>query len=184
MKTLKERANGIVLCLFELLVGVLLLIDPIGFTSWIIMIAGIVLMVMGLVDVLKYFRASAKEAALGQTLAKGLLFFLAGGFCLIKTEWFLVTFPVLTILYGIGILMAGIGKIQLTVDMLRQKHKKWFWAAISAAVSIICAIVVLKSPFTSTAVLWMFTGISLMAEGVLDVITLILDRKSEKGIHV
>lgn len=183
MKALKEQINGIVLCLLELLVGVLLLIDPVSFTSWIIMTAGIVLILAGLVDVIKYFRTDPQEAVLGQTLVKGLLAVLAGGFCVLKTDWFIVTFPVLTIIYGICILVAGTRKIQLTVDMLRLKNRKWFWAAISAAVSVVCAIVVLSSPFASTAVLWIFTGVSLLVEGVLDIITLILGRFAEKGVE-
>lgn len=184
MKILKEHANGIVLCLFELIVGTLLLINPVGFTSWIIMIAGIVLMVIGLVETIRYFKTSAKEAAVSQTLVKGLLSILAGGFCTFRTEWFIVTFPVLTIIYGVVILMTGIGKIQLTVDMLRQKNKKWFWAAINAVVSIISAVVILNSPFTSTAILWMFTGASLLVEGILDIVTLIAGKKSEEGASV
>lgn len=184
MKKMKERANNIILCLFELIVGILLLINPIGLTSWIIVIAGIVLMIIGLVQVIKYFKSSATEAALGQTLVKGLLSVLAGGFCVFKTQWFIVTFPVLTIMYGVVILVTGIGKVQLTVDMLRMKNKKWFWAAISAVVSIVCAIVILNSPFTSTTVLWTFTGISLLVEAVLDIVTLIVGKKSEGNANI
>lgn len=184
MKSLKENVSGIVLCLFELIVGILLLINPVSFTTWVIMVAGIVLMILGLVEVVKYFRASTKEALLGQSLAKGILCLLGGGFCVLKTEWFIVTFPVLTIIYGIIILVTGIGKIQLTVDMLRQKNKKWFWAAINAVLSVICAVVILKSPFTSTTVLWMFTGASLIAEGVLDIVTMIVGKKTPEGNNV
>lgn len=183
MKALKERMNGIVLCLFELAVGILLLIDPVGFTSWIIMTAGVVLVVMGLVEVIKYLKADAKEAALGQSLTKGLLAILAGVFCVFKTEWFIITFPVLTILYGVAILVTGIGKVQLTADMLRAKNKKWFLAAISAVISIVCAIVVLNNPFASTAVHWVFTGVSLLIEGVLDIVTLIMGKKYKEGTN-
>lgn len=178
MKKIKELANGLVLCLFELIVGVLLLINPVGFTSSIIMVAGVVLILMGLIEIIRYFKADADEAAMGQSLVKGLLAVLVGVFCAFRTEWFIVTFPALTIIYGVVILVTGIGKVQLTVDMLRQKNKKWFWAAINALVSVVCAIVILKSPFTSTAVLWMFAGISLIAEGVLDIVTMIVGRKS------
>lgn len=94
-----------------------------------------------------------------------------------------MTFPALAILYGIGILVTGVGKIQLTVDMLRQKNKKWFWAAINAAVSVVCAIIILNSPFASASVLWMFTGISLLVEGVLDIVTLILGRRSGEEVY-
>jgi len=182
MKKLKEKGNGIILCLFELVVGVLLLIDPVGFTSGIIMVAGAVLMVLGLARVIQYFRESSSEAAVGQTLVKGLIALLAGAFCAFKTEWFLVTFPVLTIIYGVVILVTGIGKVQLAVDMLRQKNKKWFWAAINAMIAIVCAVVILRSPFASTAVLWVFTGISLVVEVVFDVITMVVSRRtSEEG---
>ena len=178
MKKLKNLLSGLIFCLLELIVGILLLINPVGFTSWIIQIAGIVLVITGIVDVVKYFTTSTKEASLGQTLAKGLLSVLAGGFCALKTEWFIVTFPVLTVLYGVITLMGGIGKIQMMFDMIRQKNKKWFWAAISAVVSIVCAIVILSSPFTSTAVLWVFTGISLLVEAVLDFFALLFGKKT------
>lgn len=173
MKKWKVRANGILLCLFELIVGILLMIDPVRFTSGIIIVAGVVLLVMGLGSIIKYFRTDAQAAAAGQQLAKGLLSLLGGGFCVLGTDWFILTFPVLTILYGIVLLVTGVSKIQLAVDKLRQKNKKWFWAAISAAVSIVCAVVILQSPFSSTAVLWMFTGVTLLVESVIDILSLL-----------
>ncbi len=180
MKSMKQNANGIVLCLFEILVGILLLINPIGFTSGIIITAGIVLLVIGIISIVKYFKTDAQKAASGQMLVKGLAALLAGGFCVFESHWFIVTFPVLTIIYGIVTLVTGLGKVQLTVDLLRRKNKKWFFAAISAVVSIICAVVIIRSPFASTAVLWMFTGISLIVEAVLDVITLIVTGKGKE----
>lgn len=87
------------------------------------------------------------------------------------------TFPVLTMIYGIVVLIAGLGKIQVATDMFRMKRKKWFLPAISAAVSIICAAVILGNPFSTTIVLWMFTGISLIIEAVFDTVTLVVNTK-------
>lgn len=182
MKRMKEIGNGVLMCILELVVGILLLINPVSFTSSILMIAGIVLILIGIVDVIKYFRTDAEDAAKGQTLVKGLICILGGAFCALKTEWFLVTFPVLTMIYGVGILVTGVGKVQLTVDMLRQKNKKWFWAAINAVISIVCAIVILRSPFTSSIVLWTFTGVSLIVEGVLDIVTMIVSKADEAAV--
>lgn len=183
MESIKEKASGIVLCLFELIVGMLLLINPVEFTAGIIKVTGIVLMIFGIIEIIKYFRMSAEEAFLGQTLVKGLVSVLAGAFCTFKTGWFIITFPVLTIIYGVVILLAGLGKIQLTIDMLRRKRKNWVWAAVNAFVSIVCAIVILNSPFTSTAVLWMFTGASLIAAGVLDIIACFVGQRSKEGTN-
>ncbi|MGN1003399.1 MAG: HdeD family acid-resistance protein [Oscillospiraceae bacterium] len=176
MKALKENVNGIILCLFEILVGILLLINPVGFTAGIIVCAGVVLIVFGIISIVKYFREDAREAALSQALMKGLVALAAGLFCVFKSRWFVVTFPILTIIYGVVIFVAGLGKVQLTVDMLRLKSKKWFISAISAALSLVCAVVILNNPFTTTAVLWMFTGITLIIEAVFDVIALIVGR--------
>ncbi len=177
MKKVNEEVGNIMMCLAEVLIGVLLLINPIGFTSGIIMGIGCLLIIIGVFDVIKYFRMEAREAALSQSMAKGLMEILAGLFCTFNTQWFIVTFPVLTILYGLLILMTGLMKVQLTVDMLRLKYKRWFLAAINAIISIICAVVILKSPFTSTAVLWMFTGASLIVEAIFDVITIVVRKK-------
>lgn len=177
MKDLKQHLNGIVFCMFELIVGILLLVRPVGFTSGIIMIAGIVLLLMGIKNVVEYFRMDVQTASQSKSLTKGVFAILAGGFCVFKKEWFLATFPVLTMIYGVFILVTGLGKVQLAVDMFRRKSQKWFLAAINAGVSVICAVIILKSPFASTAVLWMFTGISLIVEGVFDVITTVVSEK-------
>ena len=181
MSTLKRSLNGIVMSLVELIVGILLLINPVGFTSGIIVACGIVLMVCGLVSVIKYFRAEPEDAAVKQLLAKGLAELLVGVFCAFRSHWFVVTFPVLTLIYGVVILFAGLTKVQWTVDMLRLKRKKWFLGMLSAAVSIVCGVVIITSPFSSTAVLWMFTGVSLIVEAVFDVITTIWGNKQEEN---
>ena len=181
MKALKQNGNTIIMFLIEVVVGILLLVDPLNFTSGIIIIAGIALMVCGLVSVIQYFRCEPQEAAVGQLLAKGLIFLLAGAFCTFNSQWFIVTFPIIAVLYGIGILLMGVGKLQTAVDLLRFKNKKWWWCAISAAVSVICGIVIVMNPFTTTVVLWQFTGISLLVEAIFDIVTLFVSRKNNVG---
>lgn len=154
----------------EVIIGILLLVNPIGFTSGIIIAFGVVLMIMGIHKTVKYFRTEPEEAAVRQILVKGLLMLLAGAFCAFNSHWFIATFPVLTLVYGVVILITGITKVQWTIDIIRMKCSKWFWAAISAAISIVCGVVIVTSPFSTTAVLWMFIGISLIVEAVFDMI--------------
>ena len=89
----------------------------------------------------------------------------------------MVTFPLLTVLYGILTLVSGVSKVQWAVDMLRAKQKYWFVEVISAVLTIICAILILTNPFTSTAFLWTFIGVSMIVEAVVDVIAFFLGRK-------
>ncbi len=178
MKARKQNANAIILCIIEVVVGILLLVDPVRFTAGIIIAVGIALMISGLLNVIRYFKCNPEEAAVGQLLMQGLVALLAGAFCAFNPGWFILTFPVIAILYGIAVLIGGLSKVQLTVDMLRVKNSKWWWGAISAAISIVCALVIINNPFSSTVALWWFAGISLIVEAVFDLIMLIMGRKN------
>jgi len=171
MEELKKSTNSLLLCITELIVGILLLIDPVSFTKGILIAAGIILMIKGLGKIIKYFKLSNEEAAKSKLLVSGLALLLAGLFCAIKNKWFAAAFPVLAIVYGIATLFLGLDKVQTMVNMIRGKNKKWFLAAIGAALSIISAVIILNNPFTTTAVLWIFTGVSLIVEAVFDLIT-------------
>lgn len=184
MKFIKTHANGIIFCLFEILAGILLLVNPVKFTSGIIMAFGVILVILGVVCAVNYFRMDAIGAAASQSLVKGLIALAAGAFCVADTDWFIHTFPILTILYGVVVLIAGFLKIQWAVDAMRLKTGRWGLPAASAAISIICAVVILKNPFVSTVVLWMFTGASLIVEAILDLVVMFLleGKAEEQGV--
>lgn len=184
MEKLKENLNAMIVCCFELVIGILLLIEPVKFTSGIIIATGVILCVIGFIQCIKYFRTDARKAAMGQFLTKGLTALLIGCFFIFYSEWFIVTFPALTILYGVAILFSGLEKIQLCIDMLRFKRAKWYFAVISALISFVCAFIILRSPFESTEILWIFTGVSLILEGVFDIITLIINSISKSTMEV
>ncbi len=177
---LKRSLSSMAMSLVEVIIGILLLVNPIGFTSGIIIAFGVVLMIMGISKTVKYFHTEPEEAAFSQILAKGMLMLLAGAFCAFNSHWFIATFPVLTLVYGVVILITGITKIQWTLDIIRMKRSKWLWMAISAAISVVCGIVIITSPFSTTAVLWMFIGISLIVEAVFDMIGSIFGNREKR----
>lgn len=184
MKELKENFNGIIICLFELVIGILLLINPVGFTSGIIIVAGLIMIVNGLINCIRYFRTNLKEASKEQFLTKGLIAIMAGAFCVLNTNWFIETFSALTVIYGIVVLLSSVEKIQLCVDLLRQKKTKWYLAAISAVISFVCAVIILKNPFSSTTVIWIIAGISLILEAVFDMYTLMANGRAREDKNV
>ncbi len=176
MEFIKRNSNSILICLLELVVGILLLVNPLGFTTTIIMALGIALLIMGVISVVNYFRTDALEASMEGGLMKGLACLLAGAFLVFRPSWLINVFPVLTVLYGVIILVSGLYKVQRFADSLRLKTGRWLFHAINAAVSIICAVIIIANPFSSTVVVWMFIGISLIVEAVLDVVGLIFSR--------
>ena len=173
MSAIQKNGGSILMCVLEILVGVLLLMDPTGFTSAIIIAAGAALILYGAICIVRYFRADAAEGALRQNLFKGLLLLLGGLFCVLRSKWFVDTFPLLTILYGIGLLISGVGKIQWMADMIRFGRKRWYLPAISAVLSLIFAAIILCSP----TALWSFLGIVLIVEAVFDIVAIALGGK-------
>lgn len=169
-----QKGSTLLMALAELLVGILLFIEPIRFTSGILLGIGFILLVFGVVCLLRYFRTEPVQAALEQNLAKGLVMILLGGFLAFQTERAISLFPLLTHLYGIAILIVGIVKLQQGVDLLRLKLRYWFLAGINAVLAILFAAVILSNPFASTIVLWQVAAISLIVEAVFDVAVMVM----------
>lgn len=179
MKTIKENFGNIIMSLGEILIGILLLIKPIGFTKGIIIIVGSILIILGIINIIKYVTSDIFQSIKEQSLSTGLIFVTIGLFCVLRTNWFIITFPVLTILYGIMIFIMGLKKVQWSIDLIRLKRKHWFIVGLSAVTSIMFAIIIMNNPFSTTAILWQFTGIILIIESILDVIALVFETKNK-----
>ena len=161
MSVIKMNVKEIIFCIAELIIGILLLINPVRFTAGIIVLLGVSMLATGILFGYKYFRMDAEVAKKGNMLTFAILLVMMGAFCILRSDWFIATFPILTVIYGIMMLVAGVSKIQTMVDMLRLHNNKWFWAGINAVVSIVCAVGI-------------FAGVSLIVEAVLDIVTLFL----------
>lgn len=181
MKKWNTVLGKVVVCVCEIIVGVLLMADPIVFTAGIITAAGILLLLTGAFTILRYFRMNPMEAQLEQGLVKGICAILGGLLCVFKKEWIITTFPLLTVLYGLVILFTGIMRIQWAVDMMRIKKEQWHMAAAGAGVSIVLATVILLNPFKTTVVLWRFVAVSMIIGAVMDLVILVFINQDNKG---
>lgn len=171
---MKQNSGNIVLYIFELVLGILLWIDPIKFTNGIIILVGVALLVLGIVWLARYFRLNVIQAMAEHDLSKGLISAGLGLFCILRSEWFIDTFPILTILYGVAMLVVAITKIQTTVNLLRLKNSGWGISAISAVLTLLFAIIILADPFSTMEVLWRFIAVILIVEALLDIVALFI----------
>jgi len=177
MAFIKRNKKGLLTVLLEIAVGILLLINPTMFTSIIIIMLGVGFFILGLVNIVRYFQNEVVAASAGQYFTRGILYLLFGCFCVFKHDWFIGTFPVLTIMYGILILIAGVSKLQSSIDLVRIKHPKWFLTGITAVITVLCAVFILCNPFKSIEFMWWFIGISLILEAVVDTVVMILSNR-------
>lgn len=186
MVRVKENIGNILMFLGELIVGILLLINPLGFTKTIIIGIGICFTVMGILQIIKYFQAHILDILHEHSLSNGLILTVFGVFCVFWSDWFITTFPVLTVIYGVIILITGLKKVEWMVTALRLKRKYWYVTGINALLTIIFSVVVIGNPFSTITMLWQFTGIMLIIEAIFDVVSIVFgikedDVKDDKG---
>ena len=174
-KIVKDFRNLLIICLLELVTGIVVLIDPFGFTRTLLMIVGIVLAIFGVTFGVQYFKKTPEAASLSNDLFFGILLVMAGLFMLVKPDNIITVFSLLTTLYGVGIIVSAIAKLQQSVDQLRLKNKKWWYFAILTAVTLIIGIVSYTNPFQTITVNWQFTGICLIILAIADIATIILN---------
>lgn len=168
------RVGGLTLCVLEIIVGILLLINPVGFTSGIIIGAGALMALGGAINMIRYFTTAPEDGAKAQLLFKGLLLLMAGVLCMTQYMWFLTAFPLLTVLYAGWMLVLAAMKLQHMADMLRMKNGRWYMPALAAGVAIVLAAIILWNPFGAVNAVWTFVGVSLIAEAVVELVGAIL----------
>lgn len=173
MGFIKQNGSAIVAGLVELLIGILLFVDPEGFTSGILKAVGVILFLCGVVCLIRYFNTEPVQAVLEQNFSKGLIMILLGVLFVLWTETIMTLFPFAR-LCGAAILIIGVVKLQQSVDLLRLKARFWFLAGVNALLAIVFAVIILNDP----PILWQLAAISLIVEAVLDIAVLFLSRSS------
>lgn len=173
----RELVN-LLLCLGELVLGLLLLFNPVGFATALLIVVGALLSLLGLARLVGYWRTPPELAARGGGLSTGAVLLLAGLFCIAGRRWVLATFPVLSVVFGVLTLLNALHKLQCAVDLWRLKQRYWTVALAGAGLTLAFALLILANPFSTAALLWTVLAVTLLAEAGMDLAGLVLGRRA------
>ena len=152
------------------LLGVVLIAAPEISARVLCRLGGGLLALFGVVKILGYCSRDLYRLAFQYDLAFGILLIILGCLMLFHTA------PVLSLicaLVGLWVLLDGLLKIQVAIDARRFGLGKW-WLILTAAIpSGILGFVLLFRPSENVRVLTVLLGVSLVAEGVLNLITVL-----------
>ncbi len=177
MKKFLKNANSGIICLIEIIVGVLLLVDPHSFISYILIIAGAFIAVSGVISLIKYFVSKPDEAEKGG-LSGALVSLSIGAFLIIKNNIATAWITVITIIFGAAILYTGYQKLEKSVEKMR--NKQYFLVSlISALVTILFAVLIIF--VIPDKAIWLFIGISLIVEAAIDLADMIVGAIKNKS---
>lgn len=186
MKFLRENWSSLLTILFLIVVGILVLVNPDLYTTIIIRVVGVLLTLLGIYDIVKYFRSEPMEAAKGSGFYSGVMMVTAGGFCIFRLNTLKSVFPMMAVLYGVFQIVLGYRKLQRTVDALRMKLPLWWLQAISAGISLLFGYLIALNPGMTLMSIWVFTGITMIIEGLFDAASLFVSlrkRENNAGIN-
>ncbi len=170
MKKFLKNANSGIICLIEIIVGVLLLIDHSSFISIIMIIAGAFIGISGIISLIKYFVAKPEEAEKGG-LTGALVSLSIGVFLIVYNNFTEKLIDYVAIFIGAVILYTGYQKLEKAVEKVRNKQY-FIVSLISALITILVAILIVFNVVKN--IVWIFIGVSLIVEAAIDLADMIV----------
>lgn len=161
------------------IVGLFLFIKPDTTISLISYVFGGVLLLMGLINVYKYFSSNNKLNMFSFDLAYGVLLVIAGLFLIIDTSIFA---KVINIILGIWIIVNSITKFQYGIVLKKVKNSDWGYTIFVSLLSFLWGVLLLVNPFESALTITQIIGIFIIVYAVLDIIDNFVIRKNINDI--
>jgi uncharacterized membrane protein HdeD (DUF308 family) len=170
-KEIKDFKNETIIAdVLVIIFGLIMMIFPGISQAVICRVVGIVLIILGGTKVITYFSMDRVKVVLSFELIIGVALICIGLYFLIKPDK-LAEF--LTIIMAIVLIVGGTMKAQYAIDYKRLSFKNWWIQLIGALITIILGIIVFANPFGASISLMIFIGISLIIDGIWDLVTII-----------
>ena len=172
------KISYVVMSVLLCALGVVLMIWPGLSVTAIGISSGVMLIVLGLVKLLGYFSRDLYRLAFQFDLALGILLLVLGCVILSSPDR---AMSFLCLVLGIAVMCEGLFKLQMALDARRFGLRTWWLMLIVAVVTGLVGVALTFRPVESAQTLTVLMGISLLAEGVLNLITALCAVKIVKG---
>ncbi len=156
-------------CLFVVF-GIVLMAVPNFSINLLVRIGGILLIVFGAVKIVGYCSKDLYRLAFQFDLAFGILLIALGVILLFRTDAML---HLICTLLGIFILADALLKIQTAIDAKEFGLTSWWMILTSAVVTGVVGFLLIFRPYESVNAIMMLIGLALLAEGILNLITVL-----------
>ena len=133
-------------------------------------ISGILMILFGIIKILGYCSRDLYRLAFQHDLASGILLLALGTVMLVRTKP--MVYALCTVM-GIYVLGDALLKIQIAIDSKVFGLRKW-WLILSAAILTgVVGFLLIFRPSESTHILMTLFGLSLLTEGILNMVTIL-----------
>lgn len=151
-------------------IGIMLIVVPDFSAVLAARICGGTLAAFGIFKLIGYFSKDLYRLAFQYDLAFGILLLSIGAVMLIRPG---KAIHFICAMMGVYILADGLMKIQISIDAKRFGLRSWVYILITAFFACIAGLLMLFRPDNGARILTILLGISLLSEGVLNLLTAI-----------
>ncbi|MCM1133661.1 MAG: DUF308 domain-containing protein [Ruminococcus flavefaciens] len=169
--TKTAKAGYIAFSVMLCILGILLIAVPDFSVALATRICGGILTAFGVFRIIGYFSKDLYRLVFQYDLAFGILLITIGAVMLFRPSG-LIHFVCAVI--GVYILADGLMKIQISIDAKRFGLRSWICILLTAVLTCAVGLTMLFRPTESTRFLMILFGISLLAEGVLNMLTAVI----------
>ena len=171
MELLKKNLPMIVLIALEIVVGVLLFINPELFTKALSIIVGVSLIALGVVFLVRIFTGREVGPMSWIAVVAGVVALVVGIFC---TFFFNRVIEAVGVLYGVMLIIAAAVKVKAYFDLSKAGFEPPMLRLVGAFVSLVIGILMIVIPFEMINAFGIFAGICLILQAAVDIVTLVL----------
>lgn len=147
--------------------GICLIVWPDVSAEIVCCLCGAVLLVVGALRIVSYFRRGISVLWHRYELPLGLLDALLGGYFLARPS---KVFSVLPVIVGIAVVVDGLFQLQASLELREAGVRRWWGLLIVSLVNILFAALLILDPFTGGRALMIGIGAALVIDGVQDMI--------------
>ena len=163
----QQRRSSIVAALITLALGLILVLWPQRTAEFLCMLLGAAVFVTGLVYVLGWFVRRRREEAPVYLLIPGVILLAIGVWMLTSPGGII---HLIQYVFGALLIFHGVVDLQGAVALMRRGWPRWWLDLALSALTLALGALILMNPFASFDLLVTLTGLSLVYDGVSDLV--------------
>ena len=175
IKQLKK--NMILFAAFYLILGIVLVVYPEASGIAICYLVGALAIAYGAIHLFIYFKSEVPVVAYRYDLVQGIIGIGVGIYIIFDPELLISTLP---IVLGWIVIVDSIIKVQNSWDLKRMGYERWWMVLIGALITAIFGFMMVFYPFEAYFSVIIFVGISLIVNGICDLVTIFILTKKVK----
>ena len=164
------KAGYVLSCVLLCALGITLIAVPDFSISMLCRVGGILLILFGCVKIIGYISKDLYRLAFQFDLAFGILLISMGAILILRTGSMV---HIICSLLGLYILADALLKVQISIDSRSFGIRQWWIILTAAVITSIVGFLLIFRPYESARMAMILLGISLLSEGILNLVTVL-----------